>query len=30
VLRTRLLEVFELRDGNWTLVACHNTVVMVL
>ncbi len=26
-LRTRLLEVFELRDGTWTLVVCHNTAV---
>lgn len=28
VLRTRLLEVFELRDGSWTLLACHNTAVL--
>ncbi len=28
VLRTRLLEVFELRGGTWTLVACHNTPVL--
>lgn len=28
VLRTRLLEVFELRDGIWTLVTCHNTPVI--
>jgi uncharacterized protein (TIGR02246 family) len=28
VLRTRLLEVFELRDGIWTLIICHNTVVI--
>lgn len=27
-LRTRLLEVFELRKGTWTLVACHNTAVL--
>lgn len=27
-LRTRLLEVFELRHGTWTLVACHNTAVL--
>lgn len=27
-LRTRLLEVFELRDGTWTLVVCHNTAVL--
>ncbi len=27
-LRTRLLEVFELRDGSWTLVVCHNTAVI--
>lgn len=27
-LRTRLLEVFELRGGTWTLVACHNTAVL--
>lgn len=27
-LRTRLLEVFELRDGTWTLVVCHNTAVV--
>lgn len=24
-LHTRLLEVFELRDGTWTLIICHNT-----
>ena len=28
VLRTRLLEVFESRDGIWTLVTCHNTAVI--
>jgi uncharacterized protein (TIGR02246 family) len=28
VLRTRLLEVFELRRGTWTLVVCHNTAVL--
>lgn len=27
-LHTRLLEVFELRDGTWRLVACHNTAVL--
>lgn len=27
-LRTRLLEVFELRDGTWTLLAVHNTAVL--
>lgn len=27
-LRTRLLEVFELRDGLWTLIVCHNTAVL--
>jgi len=29
VVRTRLLEVFEMRRGVWTLIACHNTVVVV-
>jgi hypothetical protein len=27
-LRTRLLEVFELRGEKWTMVACHNTAVL--
>jgi uncharacterized protein (TIGR02246 family) len=27
-LRTRLLEVFELRDATWTLIACHNTAII--
>lgn len=27
-LRTRLLEVFEMRNGSWVLVACHNTAVL--
>lgn len=27
-LRTRLLEVFELRGATWTLVAAHNTAVL--
>jgi uncharacterized protein (TIGR02246 family) len=26
-LRTRLLEVFERRDGEWILVVCHNVAV---
>ena len=29
VLRTRLLEVFERRNGVWTLITCHNTPVIV-
>lgn len=27
-LRTRLLEVFQLRDGIWTLITCHNTAII--
>jgi hypothetical protein len=27
-LHTRLLEVFELRNGTWVLVVCHNTAVL--
>jgi len=27
-LRTRLLEIFERRDDEWTLMACHNTTVI--
>lgn len=27
VLRTRLLQVFELRDGEWRIVAHHNVAV---
>ena len=27
ILRTRLLEIFELRMGVWMLVLCHNTAV---
>ncbi|HEX6576298.1 MAG TPA: SgcJ/EcaC family oxidoreductase, partial [Gemmatimonadaceae bacterium] len=29
VLRTRLLEIFELRNGTWTLITYHNTLVIV-
>lgn len=29
VLRTRLLEVFELRDDVWTVIVYHNMAVMV-
>jgi len=28
VLRTRLLEVFERREGGWVMVANHNTAVI--
>jgi uncharacterized protein (TIGR02246 family) len=28
VLRTRLLEIFERREGVWTLITCHNTPVI--
>ena len=28
VLRTRLVEIFERRDGRWVLVTYHNTVVV--
>ena len=29
VLRTRLLEIFERRNGVWTLMTCHNTPVII-
>ena len=28
VLRTRLLEIFEKRGDEWTLITCHNTPVI--
>jgi uncharacterized protein (TIGR02246 family) len=30
LLRTRLVEIFEKRDGQWALVTYHNTVVVAL